>query len=176
MNCILLSGNSLKNRDWIYDARQRLAELFDDTYIHDYNHWVTKEPWIDIKYELKALENHRVAEPYCIFAKSIGTVLAIQAIEQKIIQPKFALFNGIPLNYINDNYEEFGDLLSKSDVPITIVQNDLDPVGSYEQVSDFISRHCHENPLVTLEAGDGNTHDYLDYDLMKKLIKQMMPK
>jgi hypothetical protein len=120
----MLSGNSLRNRDWIHEAREQLQAAFETVYVQEYQHWQNGEDWIDLPHELEVLTPVSAEfEPYGIFAKSIGTVVTIQAVAKGILQPQFLLLLGIPLGYITESYPDFAHRLAALDIPVVIVQN-----------------------------------------------------
>lgn len=169
----MFSGNSLRNRDWIYEARAQLAGLVDEAYIQDYKHWQTGANWIDLPYELEAVKRQGIAGDYGIFAKSIGTVLAVQAISQKIISPRFLLFCGLPLDYIKKDYPEFAAVLAQANLPLTVVHNEDDKVGRAETVREYLAEPLSETDYKFIET-PGDTHDYEDYELLRSELKQLM--
>ena len=104
MNLILLSGNSKSNRKWIFDIDSRVSSAFKNTYVQDYSHWKKDNSEIDLKFELSQLKkvNKYGLNPYIIFAKSIGTILSLKAINENILKPTACLFVGFPMAVINE--------------------------------------------------------------------------
>ena len=174
MNLIMLSGNSLNNRDWILEAQAQLKTPFQSTFVLDYGHWATGQPNIDLQAELpklaKAAGN---LEPYGVFAKSIGTVLAVQAIEQGLIKPAFLLFCGIPLGYILSDYPQFGAVLARANLPLTFIHNQNDSVASSSDASQYLQSHLTPDQYHFIET-PGNTHDYEDYSLLKTELATLL--
>lgn len=174
MNLIMLSGNSLHNKDWIEHAQIELSGEFDVTVVQDYAHWHTDDDQIDIEHEVEILKE-LVAEidgPYGIFAKSIGTVLALHAYQQKIIQPEFMLFIGIPLSYILTEYAEFKEVLSSVDCPISIIHNSNDKVGSAQELAEYLGDDLVGTTRWNTPAG--NTHDYENYQLLRSELDALI--
>lgn len=172
MNLVMLSGNSLRNRDWIYEARGHLADQFDDTYIQDYRHWTSGDEWIDLPHELEVLAHQNFASDYGVFAKSIGTVLTTLALEQNILAPKFLLFCGLPLGYIEKDYPQFASVLAASNLPLVIVHNTNDTVGSAEAVREYLKVPLAETDYTFIET-PGDTHDYEDYKLLIQQLTEL---
>jgi hypothetical protein len=169
MQLIMLSGNSLHNQAWIQEASQKLQDLSSSTFIQDYRHWHSGEPWIDLPHELEILQEQagQFEPDYGIFAKSIGTVLATQALERRIINPRFLLLCGLPLGYITKGYPHMAAVLAGSGVPITIIHNEHDTVGDAGDVSRYLSPAFAGKPDYRFVASPGDTHDYTDYALLR---------
>lgn len=168
----MLSGNSHTNRKWIYDVKDQFADMFDSIYVQDYRHWETGEGWIDLEHELSVLkeQTQNLQEPYGIFAKSIGTVLAVQAVRQGVLKPDFLLFCGVPLNFIIENNFQFFNELKACSLPTTLVHNEHDVVGSAADLKRYLGDELGSKVIVTA----GNTHNYEDYALLRAEVNQLM--
>jgi pimeloyl-ACP methyl ester carboxylesterase len=169
MQLVMFSGNSLRNRDWIYEARQHFADLFDDLYVQDYRHWEIGGDWIDLAHELEALQAKAAGfdAKYGVFAKSIGTVLAVQALAQGIIKPDWVLFCGIPFGYVDRLYPQFAVELAKCRLPTTIIHNEHDTVGDADAVDAYLKVAFAGRKDYRFIKTPGETHDYEDYELLR---------
>ncbi len=178
MNLLMLSGNSLDNQAWIYDAEAKLKGLFEKTYIQDYQHWHSGGEWINLEHERPMLSEavQKLGGDYGIFAKSIGTVLCVQGLEQALIKPKFLLFLGIPLGYIQGQYSQFAEVLARSELPVTVIHNTDDPVGTSAAVKDYLNPHLTKLRQYRFLEVPGNTHDYQDYGLLEAELRQLQNK
>jgi len=87
------------------------------------------------------------------------------------LKPTSCLFLGLPLKLIQEEQIPLDELLRKLTVPITILQNDKDPVGTYDEVRQFINDLKITNVII-LKAKN-NTHDYTDFDKIKELLFNM---
>lgn len=166
MKLLFFSGNSLRNRDFARNAEAQLKDMFSDVYVQQYQHWQTGQEWIDLLHELEALRNSNQTGDYGVIAKSIGTVLAVQAIKNGIIKPRFLLLLGLPLDYINKDYSQFGQALLDTNLPTVIIQNDNDPVGSAHDVQAYLPELLKQSLITT----KGQTHDYEDYELLREQL------
>jgi hypothetical protein len=173
MNLLLLGGNSLSNRDFILTANDKIGGLFAKVHVLDYRHWEGGEKWIDLDHELSQLEKLKLPNTLGIFAKSIGTVLAMQAIGKSIIKPKFLLLLGIPLSFIKDEFPEFGAILAKTDIPTTIIHNFNDPVGSSDEVQEFLGKSISTMTNCRFVVNTGDTHNYEDYTQLKNELTRL---
>ncbi len=168
MNLLLLSGESIRNKDWIYQVVQVMRPLFDSTFVHEYKHWASDQTNIDLEHELSSLRSEvENLDDYAVFAKSIGTVLTAKAITQGWLKPKKCLFTGAPLGYIQPNYPEYAKDLINSKIPALIIQNSHDPVGSYQELKAYFDTQAHPNIEIVETAGDTHSYDDLD-DLNKR--------
>jgi hypothetical protein len=173
MNLLLLGGNSLSNRDFILTANDKIGGLFAKVHVLNYRHWDNGDKLIDLPLELSNLAQQEFHDPQAVFAKSIGTVLAMQAIKKSIIKPKFLLLLGIPLGFIRDEFPEFGTILSKTDIPTTIIHNFNDPVGSSDEVQEFLAKSISTMTNCRFVVNTGDTHNYEDYTQLKKELTRL---
>lgn len=173
MQVLMFSGNSLRNKAWIYEAKAKFADLFDELYVQDYRHWETGEQWIDLGHELEVLRARHFDGDYGVFAKSIGTVLAVQAAKQGIIKPKFLFLCGIPLDFIEKDYPQFAKDLASLDVPTTVVHNEHDKVGSAAAARAYLEPAFTEPHDFTFIQTPGDTHDYEDYELLRNELTRL---
>jgi hypothetical protein len=169
MRLLLLSGNSLRNRDWIMTAQQQFSDLFNDSYVQSYRHWTSGDDWIDLDYELKVLQQaeNNPGAASGIFAKSIGTVLAVQATAQHIVQPDWLLLCGLPYGYIIKSYPEFARVLAATELPVTVVHNRHDPVGEAQAVKSYLAESFSGRDNYSFIETAGDTHDYEDFELLR---------
>ena len=165
MNLLLLPGNSPRHKQWLEQVDQQLRPLFERTLRHDYRHWQTGQPEIDLAYEASQLVDASIdLEPFVVFAKSAGTVLCLQAIEQGILNPDACVFTGIPLPIVNTYDLPLTEWLTGANIPITIIQNSHDPYGSYQELRAIVAST--KNQHITIQEATGDTHDYLDFDML----------
>ncbi|HVV25956.1 MAG TPA: alpha/beta family hydrolase [Candidatus Saccharimonadales bacterium] len=162
MNLLLLSGNNKRGKEWLRQVDASLAPQFDRTYCHDYAHWQNAEAEIDLNHEAERLAAAtQDLSPYIIFAKSAGTILTSKAAAMNILRPQACLFVGLPLAMIRHHKLPARDWLEKTDFPIVILQHTADPLGSYQEVEQYVKSMGREN--VTVHELPGNTHDYLEF-------------
>lgn len=175
MQLVMLSGNSLRNRNWIYEVRKQFREVFDDYYIQDYQHWHSGEEWINLDLELELLEKAAAnfQADYGIFAKSIGTVLAAKALKTDIISPKFLLLVGLPMGYIREKYPGFGQVVFDGRTAVSVIQNEFDPVGSAESARLYMADKFSERGDYQFIEAPGDSHDYTNYELMRAELKRL---
>lgn len=176
MNVLLLAGESSRNQAWIEQVSQALAPLFDKTYAQQYAHWETGGNAIDFAPELAKLEKAAAGfEPYAIFAKSIGTMLAVQGMHDGSLRPTACLFVGLPLGYAARHNIALADWLAASGVSCAIAQNEDDPVGSCTKVQQYFSQApAQPGHQPTLLCLPGDTHNYNDLETLRDLMAQLV--
>lgn len=167
INILILPGNSPRHAEWANDLKSHLLPRFDRVEAQHYKHWQTGEKWADVDYELSVAKATTVdLEPYIIIGKSIGTVIAVKGAATKQISPVKLILLGIPING-GANADEFNDWLGTIDIPVVIIQNTDDPLGSFEQVSNAFKD---SNQNITFIESPGDTHDYLDFKMIAGFI------
>lgn len=93
------------------------------------------------------------------------------------LQPKAALFCGFPKTFSERvGFAGMDAAWSKVDYPVTILQNEFDPAGSYEEMDRYVKGIGKEIEVVKTQ---GDTHDYEDFvDIkarLEKLLKNVGP-
>lgn len=169
MHLYVLGGNSARNKPWAHSLQGVLDSLVDGSEVHDYAHWESGEPSIDIDKELAALSKKiNASDEYMFVAKSMGTVLAAKGIAAGILSPKLCVFMGIPLRAIAQDSIPFGQWLQHCPAKIVILQNSHDPLGSAAEIQDYLVQHNITDRQVT--ELDGKTHDYPDLNRLKQEV------
>jgi len=170
MNLLLLSGNSKRNKEWIHRVGEALSDSFSSTLVHHYRHWDSGEEFIDLDYELgKVVQEAQNLKSYSIFAKSVGSILALKGTVAQLLQPSSIIITGLPLSLIETENIPVLEWFKKIRIPITIAQNNQDPLGSYDEVKKFAGRT--NRPGLTIVKLTGNTHDYEDMGRLKELAR-----
>ena len=170
---VLFPGNNLSpNKKWIEKIQKELKNPFPNSEIHYYNHWKTKKPLIDFDFELNALRKYSSEKNLMVFAKSVGVVLIIRAIKEKIISPAICIFLGVPISWSIKNKLNINKWIEGYDVNTLFIQNDNDPLTSYKELRDFLIEKKIRN--YALHPLKGNTHDYNDFKSITSLIKKFI--
>lgn len=171
MNIILFGGNSQRNKDWIHKVGYALSPNYDTCVVHDYDHWDGKGEFIDFEAELAKLSSEvSVPSPYVVFAKSIGSVLTLIAIERGILAPEKCFFVGLPVQLSQEDGIPLPALLKSNTVPTVFAQNSNDTLASYTKLLEYLNEsgasHYETHEL------EGNTHDYDDLAKIKSILKR----
>ena len=167
MNAVLLPGNSARHREWVEALKVAVSPQFQIVKALAYLHWQTGEEKADVDYEL-AIAKSSVTEldPYMIIGKSIGTVIAVRGVAEGVLRPTKLILLGIPING-GAPKELFAQWLRHINAPVVVVQNTHDPLGSFADVKAAF-RGCGE--AISFVELPGDTHDYLDFEAITKLI------
>ena len=173
MNLIILPGNSKDNLEWSKRVEAELTPMFDFTQRVEYSHWNADRKDIDLDKELQKLQKAlQVNTPYCVFAKSVGTLLAAQAMSTGTLKPAAGLFIGLPL-HVTEHYDlPLRDWLKSIDTPIGLIQHTDDPAGSFAEVVSYLkSAQVHTLKLTELP---GKTHSYHEYEAMRTHFQSLL--
>lgn len=165
LNAYLLPGNSPRHREWVETFKQAIAPQFETVKTQHYQHWETGESHAAVSEEINiAAHNTKNLSPYILIAKSIGTVIATQAVAQSILSPEKIILLGIPLRGAIDR-RTFVASLKTIPCPVTIIQNTADPFGSFEEIYSTLSGL---GAHITFVEFPGKTHDYLDFSAISR--------
>lgn len=178
MNLILLPGNSSKNREWIDSVESVFSPKFDQVYTQYYDHWFgaeenNEDALIDINIETDKVAVHaEKLNPYVIFAKSAGTLIALKGIFDGVLQPDVCVFVGFPLKWSVSQQFEIDQWLMHYSIPTLFIQNDQDPAVSGDELGAYL--YTQDVQRFHLETLDGDTHEYQDVDKLLSLTEQFV--
>ena len=162
MNALLLPGNSSRHGEWIENLKLAVADSFERVETQHYQHWQSGGDKADIEYEISVAQSKvELLKPYIIIAKSIGTAISVKGVADGKLKPKKLILLGMqPL-------DQFSEWLQKIDIQVVIIQNTNDPYGSFAEIKAAFTGKSKSLKFVELP---GETHDYLDFDAIAKLI------
>lgn len=167
MNALLLPGNSSRHATWIEDFKSAVSSHFDATKTQHYQHWQTGEEWANVDQEISiAKEQARELEPYIIIGKSIGTIIAAKATATGKLFPEKLILLGVPING-GAEPDTFANWLTHIKIPVTIIQNTNDPMGSFAEITENFKDVGDHVSFVELPC---TTHNYLDFEAIAELI------
>jgi len=174
MNLVLLAGNSYRNKEWIYRVKEVLSPLFDKSFVLEYAHWQSGEEEINLDNEILTLSNKLINDSnYSIFAKSVGSIVALKGINDGVLKPIKIIIAGLPLFSIMESGTPFGKWLENSDVPLLIIQNTSDPLGSYLDVKKYFLELNIKSKYKIIEL-PGDDHSYNDLPKLKELVAEFI--
>ena len=146
---------------------EALRSHFSDVRLLDYRHWGQQDSQMDIEHEIsQAVTLTEDFGEYVNDAKSIGTVIASLAIARGLLTPRGCLYMGFPLKVVEANLPETANALPTLP-PTTFLHNEHDPLGSAEEVRVYVSAHAPRS--YNLQVLSGNTHDYIDFNLIARV-------
>jgi len=175
---VVLSGNSVKNRDWGEAVVERFRPLFDEAYMQYYDHWESGEEVIDFEREAEKLkaevEKGDEDTEYYVFAKSFGSVLTLLSTSKGYISPKRCVFFGMPLNLVEEQNIFGSDWtpLRNFVVPSIAFQNIDDPVASYTFLKEKFTEFNISDIQVIRKEGDN--HAYTELEEYEEEITQFL--
>lgn len=170
MHIIYLAGNSLNNKTWIEKVKSSF-DTFSTGDILYYDHWQTGDKWINLEKESEKLaELVKGRKDYFVFAKSIGSVLALKNNYEGKLNPKKIVICGLPYRAGKDEFKQIDEGLKTLKVPTMFIQNEFDSVYSFDELAGVLSKnspadyHLIKNP-------ENNTHDYEDYEQLVNIVR-----
>lgn len=174
MQLVLLPGNSIHNKSWIYEVENSLKPLFESTYVHEYNHWKKQDTFINMPEELQKLLIHlkKVKDEYSIFAKSIGIIVALQGLIKENLKPASCMFVGNPSQWESRLGITRNDVNIHMTMPILFIQQQKDPLMSFKNVEEMVKKlHI---PKQFLQEVPGHNHHYEDVTHIKQIIENFL--
>lgn len=171
MHIIYLAGNSLNNKIWIEKVKSNF-DSFSTGDILYYDHWQTGEKWINLKKESEKLAELVVdKKDYFVFAKSIGSVLALKNIFEKTLTPKKLIICGFPYHAGKKEFENIDKYLKTLILPTMFIQNEFDPLFSFVDLEKVLKENSPTNYQLMKNRGN-NTHDYEDFENLTVVANQ----
>jgi acetyl esterase/lipase len=167
MNVLILGGNSPRHKEWVRQVAEALRPYVGQAKCLIYRHWGQGGD-ADVTYEIEqaAQMAKSFSGEYIIIAKSVGTVITTLGVDQRKLHPSRCIFLGFPLSMMQHVPAAAPALTSLP--PTVIVQNEHDPLGSYQDVRSFLSKLGNKHIAVT--ATPGETHDYVDFAQIRRLV------
>lgn len=173
MELIILPGNSINNKEPSERILETISYLFDDGYVHNYNHWQTGGNIIDFEVEIDRIK--KIIDPkkeYFILAKSLGSVLAMKLINDGIISVKKCVFLGLPVNWCKNNNIDIDKSIKGFSKRLAIIQNTQDPTIPSGMLNEYLRSMDVKNHLL-IEV-EGSNHEYEDTGLIEKTVKEVL--
>jgi hypothetical protein len=177
-NLLVLAGGSPRNQAWGESCAEYFKAAYDFTHFVHYDHWGSGEPNLNIEAELKKIaeivKGSGTGVEWYIFAKSIGSILALKAVERTIIAPEKCIFFGMPFSVVADSVlKNDWSLLTDFKVPAVAFHNDNDSTATYEYTKEQLATYA---STITLETLSGTNHDYLDFASYDATIQKFLTK
>ena len=95
-NLLILGGNTSNNLDWINKITKELKKSNKVKNIK-YDHWNTDK---ELNFEIetnKVINELKDFDEYSIIAKSVGSIITLEAISNDLIKPQNLIILGLPL-------------------------------------------------------------------------------
>jgi hypothetical protein len=169
---LVLAGGSKRNETWGEACVESFTGQFDQVSFIRYNHWVTGEANVDFEAEIAKIaataDGAGQEDEWYVFAKSIGSILALKAVAANVISPTKCVFFGMPFSVVLDTvFKDDWALLQNFKIPALAFHNDNDPTALYDLTKEKITTLA---PSITLSTLNGDNHDYLDFKTYQQEI------
>ena len=168
MVTIILPGYSAHNKDWLEQTARDIGaggEIRADYW----DHWTDPSKKFNAKEKGRLINDISGTGSCDIIAKSIGTLVASYMILENPAKIRKVIFCGIPMNDLTEEDKEVIKLALKSVSPKEAIcfQNDEDPHGSTDQVTNFLSGFDSGIEVMSKSRSD---HEYPNVDEFKKFL------
>jgi len=174
MKLVLLASNSLHNKGWITEMAQNFTRLFDECYVHEYEHWQKGQGMINFDRELQRLKGLLEGQKYVIFAKSAGVALAMKGIHEGVLKPKMCLFVSTPIFWAEEHGIPLRNWFEDYSTPTFFIQKTKDPVIGSKQLKEKLSAFNLKNCKFRSIEGEGR--DYEDAQYLTKEMHELIDK
>ncbi|MFP4402258.1 MAG: alpha/beta family hydrolase [Candidatus Nanoarchaeia archaeon] len=171
---LILGGNSIEHKEWIKTLKTEFNEFSDNFILHRYKHWYCEEEMIDFYFELEQMRKYDDYKHLIIIAKSVGAILAIKAIQNNILNPEKCVFMGFPLDWAYKNYLNIDSWSAYFSTPTLIFQNTKDPYCSFPKLQEYIE--CQEMQNIEFFTFENSTHNYINYEKMREVVRDFLNK
>lgn len=164
-NILILGGSSVRNKDHVDHLVHYVQWWWYSPTRFYYDHRNSGESELDREKEIDNLKMLDLSSYDCIIAKSMWTGLIAQLLWEWLLSDSVKLvFLWVPLRVANEL--EFVDNYNNLKCT-TIIQNEFDPTGSYEMVSDYFM--FYKGVEVVCVKGN-SSHNYDEYEYYLSLI------
>lgn len=160
-----LPGRNRETGPWLERLLKTLQPDESRYSVVRYRHWDSGME-ADVTYEASRVT---LSADVCVVAKSLGTMIALEACAGSRTLPSRIVFIGTPVGHYSDRLK----LLLRErlqSTPVLFVQQVGDFTGAFRDLQDLVG-DCH---LATLEEIDGSDHVYEDTDQLASIISGWM--
>jgi len=173
MFIVYLAGNSRENKDWIEKIKKEFGDFSDGEILY-YKHWSERKSFIDLEEEEKRLlELIKGKEDYFIFAKSVGTILALKSVYEGRIDPKKMILCGHPYELAKKLNLPIDDYLRELKISTLFIQNEKDPLFSYKELEGVLLKNSPRDYKI-IKIAENSTHDYEEYEKLKREVRSFI--
>lgn len=165
MNILLLPGANPKTVDWLKRLCIELQLNIENCVIHKYSFWKVQEQDRSLPKEVSSIPKQHYD---LVLAKSLGSLILMEAILTRQISVGQAVVFGIPLKIVNDTRFNKDAFKIMADKFFFIVQQENDILGSVSE----LQQHSPVN-LLTIEGSD---HQYEKQELYIDTVNQWVRK
>lgn len=157
MHIEILPGFSPHNAKWAEDIKKELEKLGEINIVR-WPHWTTgksQKGWIEK--EAKKLKNRVGNESVAIIAKSMGTLVAMEASKMNVRVEKLIIC-GVPIADFREGDESRFSVIKRfSAEKVVVFQNEEDPFAKPKEVKSLLTKY---NPDIRVAKKPRNDHHY----------------
>ncbi|MFH1970820.1 MAG: alpha/beta hydrolase [Patescibacteria group bacterium] len=165
MKTIILPGFSAHNKEWTDDLKKNL-KLSHQIEIIDWEHWKSGGG-LKLKKEMEKIDRIVEKDKFNIIAKSVGTMVALRAIDKYKKQVNKVILCGIP-SISDKRMDIFKSLIKDFDHNnIICFQNSFDPFVSFKDLKSKIHKI---NSKITVSEKSAKNHDYYYFEDFQKFL------
>jgi predicted alpha/beta-hydrolase family hydrolase len=168
MNILALPGISQKTEKWATNLLAELASAERTMTVQRYLHWDCGdgEQCLRLADEVERLRGVPID---LLVAKSLGTMIGLTAIAEKIIAPQRAVLIGTPVSGFKENNMNLREMAGL-DIPCLYIQQVHDVVGP----AAALKKEIDGLPGIELVEIPGDNHQYKDLKLLARHIKRWL--
>lgn len=168
MVTIIIPGYSPHNKKWLEDTASQIKIDSEIRPIY-WGHWTDPNIKFDPKVKANLLDGVSGKRVVDIIAKSIGTLVASYLIQKSPEKIRKVVFNGIPLDDIDESDKEVIKNALRSLPPESVVlfHNDQDPHGGIETLNGFLSDAGLDVKIIVKTRSD---HEYFYQEDFNKFL------
>jgi hypothetical protein len=168
MNILALPGISQKTEKWASNLLAELAAEQRTMSVQRYLHWDCGDGEQCLKFA-EEVERLRGLSVDLLVAKSLGTMIGLAAIGQKLIAPQRAVLIGTPVSGFKENNLNLRKMADLG-IPCLYIQQVHDIVGPAAALKAEIDGL----PGIELVEIPGDNHQYKDLKLLARYIKRWL--
>jgi pimeloyl-ACP methyl ester carboxylesterase len=168
MRVLFLTGIFSKTEAWAAKVLAASGGADWQSRVQRYSHWGSgNEENMDVAAERDRLSGEKAD---LLFGKSMGALLALMAVAEKLISPARLIVLGVPANICRERGIDLAALATKVTVPTLCIQQTDDKTGSCTE----LRRRLAGNSLFTIHEIAGEDHQYKDLPQLARIIKKWL--
>ncbi len=170
MITLVLPGFNQLNKAWAEEIKYHV-DLNQPIEIIEWKHWKTgnAKDFSPLE-EANGIAKKYANEEINIVAKSMGTLVTMHLFGMIPLNMSKVILCGIPLHDLKDEDKKLYEALETIPAYKTLViQNTEDPLGSWQEVTDFLKSM---NPLMNVQQRIADTHDYPYWEEFKRILRR----
>lgn len=165
MKILGLPGRNPQTGPWMEKVLKAIDVEGSEKITQYYAAWKSGGSQADPKQEVDIAASHK---PDLIVAKSIGSVIAVNAITKDRLSPKYQVFIGVPFKGLGEPQRKLFLDFCNREKPTLFIQQANDPAGAYAVMAE----HLPKSEFNTLKEVPGADHKYDDVEQLGSIISE----